>query len=443
MLTQLRAVIVSGAYRSAPGIVGATTQSLALSSMAEMLEQSLVDTGTRFEKFAVAIGSVLGHVNRVGPMIDYIRGLLSRAERKSVEPIAALTNPEHTAAQHQSLLHFIGNSGWSDQDVLDIVYAHVLPILNSHGGTEVTIIDDTGWKKKGVKTVGVARQYCGQTGKTDNCLVAVTLSSANHHCSVPIACRLYLPKEWAEDAKRRETAHVPKSVKFMTKPQIALLQLRDALNRGIPLGTVLMDAGYGCNTKLRDAISEMKAPYVAGIHPHATVWVNSAGIPWREDSTEERPAKRRQVRDVAVDLPIDAWKTIAWRQGSCELLESTFARVRVHVAHGKRVRPEEWLLIEWPEGEDKPTRYWFSTMAKDVDFTDLVDTTKMRWRIERDYQEMKQEVGFSHYEGRGWRGVHHHATMSIAAYAFLVSERETIPPSGPGCARHFEKSKVS
>ena len=156
-----------------------------------------------------------------------------------------------------------------------------------------------------------------------------------------------------------------------------------------------------------------------------------------------RDAKHRpvSVKNLALGLPKRAWRTIEWREGSAERLSSRFARVRVRVARRdfkrSESRPEEWLLIEWPAGEDEPTKYWLSTLPKDITFQRLVDLAKLRWRIERDYQELKQEVGLGHFEGRRWRGFHHHATLCIAAYGFLISERETIPPSGPSSAALF------
>ena len=167
---------------------------------------------------------MIGHKDREGPLRDYCTGLMMGDGRKSVEPIAALTAPERTAAQHQSLLHFIGNGAWSDDDVLAKVRALVLPALERHGGIEAWIIDDTGFPKQGRHSVGVARQYCGQLGKQDNCQVAVSLSLANHHASLPVAYRLYLPKDWAADDARRRKAGVPEDIVFQTKPQIALEQ---------------------------------------------------------------------------------------------------------------------------------------------------------------------------------------------------------------------------
>jgi SRSO17 transposase len=406
----------------------------------------------RFARYVSGLTSVIGHADRASPLRDYCVGLMLPCERKSVEPLAALTAPERTAAQHQSLLHFVGQAPWSDERVLGKVREMVLPELERHGAIEAWIIDDTGFPKKGRHSVGVARQYCGQLGKQDNCQAAVSLSIANRHASLPVSYRLYLPEEWAGDAARRRQAGVPKEVGFRTKPAIALEQIRAACAAGIARGVVLLDAGYGNHTRLRTEIGALGLTYVAGILSSTTVWAPGReplpAKPWsgrgRPPTRLRRDATHRPVsaKELALGLPKGSWRTIGWREGSAERLSSRFARVRVRAARGGTRRGEEWLLIEWPKGEDEPSKYWLSTLARDITFARLVDLAKLRWRIERDYQELKQELGLGHYEGRGWRGFHHHATLCIAAYGFLISERGTIPPSGPGAAARFPQLEV-
>ena len=414
------------------------------------------DSESRFAAFVDGIVSVIGHADRAGPLRDYCIGLMMPSERKSVEPMAAVTAPERTAAQHQSLLHFVGQAAWSDGRVLAKVREMVLPRIERHGPIAAWIIDDTGFPKKGRHSVGVARQYCGQLGKQDNCQVAVSLSLANHHASLPVAYRLYLPEDWAADNERLRKTGVPEEITFKTKPQIALEQIHEACSAGLPRGVVLMDAGYGCNTSLRSGVSALGLIYVAGILPNTSVWAAGTGPlppkPWsgrgRQPKLIRRDDKHQpvSVKQLALGLPKRAWRTISWREGSAERLSSRFARVRACVAHRDynrtASRPEEWLLIEWPEGEKEPTKYWLSTLPKKITFRALVDLTKLRWRIERDYQELKQEVGLGHFEGRGWRGFHHHATLCIMAYGFLVSERETIPPCGSRATTFFKEPAI-
>jgi SRSO17 transposase len=401
---------------------------------------------SRFSRYVQGLVSVIGHADRAGPLRDYCTGLVMPAARKSVEPMAAITAPGRAAAQHQSLLHFVGQGGWSDTEVLAKVREMVLPQIERHGPIKAWIIDDTSFPKKGRHSVGVAHQYCGQLGKQANCQVAVSLSLANDAASLPVAYRLYLPKDWAEDEERRAKVGVPQEIDFKTKPQIALDQIRWACQAGLPGDMALLDAGYGNDSKLRTGITELGKLYVAGIQPQMLVW-KPGKRPGRAPKKGRLDAPAAiSVKEAALRLPAKAWRTIEWREGSNDRLSSRFARVRVHVASSQQPaeKPaQEWLLIEWPKGEEEPTKYWLSTLPENISFRDLVDAAKLRWRIERDYQDLKQEVGLGHFEGRGWLGFHHHATMCIAAYGFLISERETIPPSGTRPAGLFPKLAIS
>jgi SRSO17 transposase len=385
-----------------------------------MGKAQLHDSAGRFASYLDGLAKVIGHAARVGPMRDYCTGLLLPCERKSVEPIAAATAPERVGAQHQALLHFVAEGAWSDEVVLAKVREMVLPKIERHGAIEAWIIDDTSFPKHGAHSVGVTHQYCGQLGKQENCQVVVSLSLANHYASLPVAYRLYLPKGWAQDWKRRKKAGVPDQIDFQTKPKIALDQLAWACAAGLPRGVVLMDQAYGTDAALRRGARELGLDYSAAV-PARTLVEGGKGN-----------QGKMTAQTLALGLPKRAWQTITWREGSAEPLRSRFARVRVR-ARGEGCtpnEPEEWLLIEWPKRETAPTKYWLSTLSMNIAFDALVDITMMRWRIERDYQDLKQEVGLGHFEGRGWRGFHHHATMCIAAYGFLISERGAIPPSG-------------
>src|ERR1700674_1275823 len=303
----------------------------------------------RFAAYVEGLAGVLGHADRIGPLRDYCTGLILPGERKSVEPMAAKTAPARTAAQHQSLLTFVGAAPWSDEKVL---------------------------------------------------------------------------------AKVRE---------------MGLEQRRWACEVGLPRGVALMDVAYGNDSRLRTGMTALGLTYVAGIQPNTLMWRSGTG-PKRRGKQLNNTGRRDEpnlisAREVMLSLPKHAWRTVTWREGSADWLSSRFARVRVGVGHNQLV-PEllsqEWLLIEWPEDEAQPTKYWLSTLPPTISFRRLVDLAKMRWRIERDYQELKQEVGLGHYEGRGWRGFHHHATLCIAAYGFLIAERATIPPSGSRSSTPFQ-----
>jgi SRSO17 transposase len=401
-----------------------------------------MESEARFTQYIDSLTSVLGHADRAEPLKDYCTGLLMPVERKSVEPMAAMVSPTRASAAHQSLLHFVGQSTWSDKAMLGKVRDLVTPAFEAHGGVEALIVDDTGYQKKGSHSVGVARQYCGRLGKTDNCQIAVTLSLANHLMSLPIAYRLYLPETWANDAKRRAKAHVPEDVKFETKPQIALSQIEAALKAGVARGVVLADAGYGADGAFRARLTTLGLTYAVGVQPTLSVWPpGEEPLPAKPWSGKGRPPSRVRrdddhrplsAKNLALRLPAEAWSQVEWREGSNQTLSSRFAAVRLRPASRDHQlaapHPVEWLVIEWPGGEAQPTKYWLSTLPEDVDIKGLIDIIKLRWRIERDYEELKGELGLAQFEGRGWRGFHHHASLCIAAYGFLLLERAAFPP---------------
>jgi SRSO17 transposase len=406
----------------------------------------------RFAAYLEAIMAGLGNVRRAASARAYCTGLLLPGERKSVEPMAARIEPARVQAKHQSLHHVVAKAAWDDAALLRAVREQVLPAIERHGPVRYWIVDDTGFPKQGTHSVGVARQYCGQLGKQDNCQVAVSLSVANDQASLPIAYRLYLPEAWAADPVRRAKAEVPEEVGFETKTAIALGQLRQAREQGVPVGIVLGDAGYGDESDFRVGVTELDLRYVLGIRPGTSVWPpGQAPLPPAPWSGRGRPPTRLRrspehqpvsVKDLALGLPPRAWRTVTWREGSQADLTSRFAALRVRPAHRDTLRsepwPEEWLLIEWPEGAEEPAKYWLSNLPPRTALKDLVHTAKARWRIERDYQELKQEIGLGHYEGRGWRGFHHHASLCIAAYGFLVAERCLFPPQARFTARRLK-----
>lgn len=398
---------------------------------------------SRFGDYVDGLITAVGHADRADPLRAYCTGLLLPGERKSVEPMAARVAPRRAGAAHQAMHHFVANAEWGDEAVLAAVRAWVLPKLIKAGPIEAWIVDDTGFPKKGTHSVGVARQYCGQLGKQDNCQVAVSLSVANTQASLPIAFQLYLPEDWAGDAARRRKAGVPEEIDFRPKAIIALMQIESALAAGVPPGVVVADAGYGTDTRFRDVLRVAKLDYVVGIQGTTTVReADYAPLPPKSYGGTGRPPSRMReregdkpiaVRDLVLTIPGSAWRNVTWREGTKAQLRSRFAAVRIRAAHRDTmrgiVRPEEWLLVEWPKGAAEPAKYFLSSLPAETPIKRLVHLAKLRWRIERDYQDLKQEVGLGHYEGRGWRGFHHHATLAIAAYGFLVSERSPIPPS--------------
>ena len=396
-----------------------------------------------FEDYVSLIAAQLGHADRVEPFRGYCTGLLLPVPRKSVEPMAAQLSPTKVRSQHQRLHHFVADAAWDDTAVLAAVREHVLTeVVPRTGPAEALLIDDTGFPKQGRHSVGVARQYCGQLGKQDNCQVAVSISQANEAFSLPVAYRLYLPEEWASDAARRRRGKVPETVTFATKPALAL-ELLQALRRSATAlpDLVVADAGYGVNPSFRDGLTAQGLRYVVGITGAVKLWPEGqAPLPPKPWSGNGRKPKllRRDARHqpcsakaLALQLPSHRYRTVTWREGTHAALASRFAAVRVRCAHRDYWRtelpPEQWLLIEWPRGEAEPTKYFLSTLPGTTPVKELVRLAKLRWRIERDYQELKQELGLGHFEGRSWRGFHHHATLCIAAYAFLLTQRIAAP----------------
>jgi SRSO17 transposase len=399
-------------------------------------------TTKRFEEYVSLISQQLGHADRVEPFRGYCTGLLLPGRRKSVEPMAAQLAPTRVRSEHQRLHHFVADAAWSDEAVMAAVRDYVLEAVAPRAGApEALLIDDTGFPKQGTHSVGVARQYCGQLGKQDNCQVAVSVSLANAHYSLPIAYRLYLPKEWAADPKRRAYAKVPQKLAFATKPVIAL-QLLEQLTTvaGLP-NLVVVDAGYGVDTTFRQRLTALGFSYVVGITGAVGVWPEGqTPLPpkaWsgrgRKPTLLRRDGQHKPLssKALAMQLPSRRFHTLTWREGTNQALSSRFAAVRVRCAHRDYWRaeqhPEQWLLIEWPTGEAEPTKYFLSTLPAATPLKELVRVAKLRWRIERDYQELKQELGLGHFEGRSWRGFHHHATLCIAAYGFLLAQRLAAP----------------
>jgi SRSO17 transposase len=399
----------------------------------------------RFATYVDRLAATLGHQDRHEPLRAYVTGLCLPGDRKSIEPMAARVDPRHVRSRHQSMHHFIAEAPWDPAAVLQVAREWVLGPMARHGPVAAWIVDDTAFPKKGHHSVGVARQYCGVLGKQENCQVAVSVSVANDAISLPMAYQLYLPESWARDRRRRRAVGVPDPVPFQPKWQIALGQIRRLQAEGLPAAPVVADAGYGDTTEFRDALTTAAIPYAVGVKGDTTVWrPGDAPRPpqrWggrgRPPTRVRRTATHRPVKlkTLAAELPPAAWRRVTWREGTRGAMRSRFARVRVRPAHRDEnrsvPRPEEWLLIEWPAGEPEPTKYWLATLPETTPIAALVRLAKLRWRIERDYQELKDELGLDHFEGRGWRGFHHHGALCIAAYAFLAAERARLSPPAP------------
>jgi SRSO17 transposase len=374
-------------------------------------------------------------------MSAYVTGLLLDGERKSIQPMAArlVDEASEVEAMRQRLQECVVISPWLDEEMfrrLARKVDHDLPAI------EALVIDDTGFPKKGKHSVGVARQYSGTLGRIDNCQVAVSLHLAGEQGSACIAMRLYLPEEWVTDATKRTKAGIPRDVQFEEKWRLALAQIDRALADGVRKHVVLADPGYGDCGDFRDGLVERQLEYVVGIKGDTSVWPpgSKPKLRVRRPSQPGRPATRHYddahppilVGKLARKLK---YRSVSWREGSRGWQSSRFAAVRVRTAHrhmnGVPPGEEQWLLCQCLEGEKSPTKFWLSNLPADTSVRTLVRMAKLRWRVERDYQEMKQELGLDHFEGRTWRGFHHHATLCAVAHGFLALRRALSPPE-PG-----------
>lgn len=379
----------------------------------------------------------MGRPERVRAMRWYVQGQLLDGERKSIEPMAARLVDEagQVEAMRQRLQQCVCVSPWSDQDVAERLACKLDRELP---GIEAMVLDDTGFPKKGKHSVGVQRQYSGTLGRTDNCQVAVSLHLAGEAGSGCIAMRLYLPEVWAKDRKRRRGAGVPDEVAFAPKWKIALEQIDSALSWGVRKHVMLADAAFGEVGEFRDGLKERGLNYVVGIKGTTLLW--PPGSQRRVARRNKRPGRpRTRYRDErhppmnAAELATTLeYRTVRWREGSRGWQSSRFAAVRVRTAHAytKSQPPgdEQWLLCEWTKGKETPSKLFLASLPADTSLKALVRLAKLRWRVERDYQEMKQELGLDHFEGRTWRGFHHHATLCTVAHGFLALRRALSPP---------------
>jgi SRSO17 transposase len=398
----------------------------------------------RFQEYVDRLAQALGHRDRHEPLRAYLTGLCLPGERKSVEPMAARIDPRHVRARHQSMHHLVANAAWEDAAVLRIARDVVLTELDRHGPVAAWLVDDTAFPKKGRHSVGVRHQYCGALGKQANCQVAVTVTLVNEAVSVPAAHRLYLPAEWARDRKRRRVAKIPQTVAFRPKWQIALDQILALHAESVPPAPVVADAAYGVAIEFREALTARRIPYVLGVREDTLVWPPGVTprpprrrrLRGRPPQQLQGPARQHPVRlsTLVERLPLAAWSTVTWREGTRGAMRARFVALRVRPAPAHRRRdlaPVEWVLSEWPLDEPTPTKYYLSTLPDSTSLATLVRVAHLRWRIERDYQELKDEFGLDHFEGRGWRGFHHHGALCIAAYAFLAAERARLSPPEP------------
>ena len=406
--------------------------------LGNMTPSALKKLDCELNEFLDEMISGMGRPERRSAMGHYITGLLLDGERKSIQPMAARLAKDQTNADamRQRLQDCVSISAWSDAELfrrLAIKLERELP------GTEVFVTDDTGFAKKGTHSVGVARQYSGTLGRTDNCQVATSLHLAGEKGSGCIGFRLYLGKEWMNERERCRVAGVPEDVEFKKKWQIALDLIDAAIEWGLEKRPVLADAGYGETPAFREGLTQRGLLYVVGVPSNHLIWPPGTHPQPPKQGKVGRPPKQWldgntkpiKISKLVEGIPCERYKTVTWREGTRGKMTAKFLAFRVRPAEdhdrGKPPAQEQWLLCEWQPGEKNP-RFFFATLPADLSLRALVRVTKLRWRVERDYQDLKGEIGLDHFEGRTWRGFHHHAALCAAAHAFLALRRALFPP---------------
>jgi SRSO17 transposase len=383
----------------------------------------------RLTAFMADIAQGLGRSEQRRCAEVYARGLLEAGARKSLEPLVARLGDD---GDYEALQHFLADSSWDPVVVQRAVAERVAPEI----GVEAWVIDDTGIPKDGKHSPGVKRQYSGTLGKIGNCQIAVSVHAVGSQRTVPLDWALYLPEEWCEDLERRRKAKIPDQVQFQTKPQLAAGLIERAAGWEIPSAPVLGDEAYGKNTELRTRLDQRGIEYVLSINSDARVYEPDTVFTVPERKRGSRgPApsalvadrEPRPLTELAASLDPDAFQTLVYRTRDREEVRSRFAAVRVIAAHPverDRCAPrEEWLIIEWPDGDEQPSDYWISNLPAVTTPARLARLARLRWTIELDYRQLKGELGLDHYEGRSYLGFHHHCAIVTAAHGFLTLER--------------------
>jgi SRSO17 transposase len=394
----------------------------------------------RLVQYFSGIGEALGNKKRRESFATYALGLLSNVVRKSAEPIAALATGDPVSCDmcHQRLLHFLGDSPWSDRAVRRVAAQHAIAAMQAHEPVRTWIIDDTGFIKQGTHSVGVQRQYTGSAGKVTNCQIAVSLSVATRSAHVPIDFALYLSESWTSDSARRAECKIPSDVVFKTKHELALDLIVRAADDKVPGDILLADSAYGDSYEFREAVKVLGFDYAVGIHATTSMW--------RLDGQKRSRGEPVTARAIAEGLSPRAFRTVTWRDGTMPgkrgRLRSRFHFCRVKVAHDDGTDPASrepvWLIVEWPEGERAPTKFALTTLRRTMSKKQIVRLLKERYRTECVYKEMKGELGLDHFEGRSFPGWHHHVSVALCCYAFVIGERMRHFPPETGrrsCAR--------
>jgi SRSO17 transposase len=393
---------------------------------------SEIAAAARLEEFFSGIGVHLKDRRKRESFAMYAFGILGDGERKSAEPIAArgCGDPDETKRMHDKLLHFLARSVWDDHAVRREAVRYAIDAVEKREPVKAWIVDDTGFLKQGTHSVGVQRQYTGSAGKIANCQIGVSLAVATASEHIPIDFELYLPESWTSNAARRKEARIPDQVVFRTKPDLALDMIARAAEAGIPGDVLLADSAFGDIAEFRNAVRILGFDFAVGVKSQTSVVQLGAG-----DASKGQPAS---ARDLVVRLGRKAFRRFSWREGTKKTMHGRFCFVRVKTLHADGLalvdREPLWLVAEWPEDEPAPCKFMLTTLPRRMSKKEIVRITKERWRTERMYEDLKGELGLDHFEGRSFPGWHHHVSVVLCCYAFVVAERVRAFPPSAECA---------
>ena len=410
-----------------------------MQDVAGLSDKQLARVRGRLVEFAEEMFESMRRKDQRGWGEVYLRGLMLDGKRKSIEPMAARL----ADGDEQCLQQFVNQSPWDWVPVRRALARR----MTAEIGPEAWVIDDTGFPKFGKHSAGVARQYSGSLGKVGNCQVAVSVNAATDEASCPLDWRLFLPKEWDEGSDfnqdRRVKAGVPEDLQHVEKWRLALEMIDEIGGWGITPRVILGDGAYGDNTRFRQGLTDRGLSWMLDVK-HTTSAYPEQAKPVKPDyQGRGQPPKRRYREDpsslleLALAAGADAAERVTWREGTRGQMSSRFLALRVRPANIELRRAANkhdreldagWLICEWPEGKEKPTKYWLSNLPEDTPIEDLVRLGKLRWRIEHDYRELKDALGLDHFEGRSWRGFNHHLTLVGVAHGFLTIERRRSRP---------------